>query len=141
MHTIRRCRSISTLPLIPFAPKQFEALTSRQKVYMWYQKCAVTRLSSVSQTRCPPNKQRVVSLVVWWFSADCRGYRSISTLPSIPFSPMFTCDIKNVRLFDSVTRLSSVSQALCPLSHCRAAVAHWWWPLSGQYLCRSHSAL
>ena len=31
------------------------------------------------------------------------------------------CNIKNVRLSDSNLRLTIASQALCPLSHCRAA--------------------
>ena len=33
----------------------------------------------------------------------------------------FSCNIKNVRLSDSNSRLSIAKQALCPLSHCRAA--------------------
>ena len=33
----------------------------------------------------------------------------------------YLCNIKNVRLSDSNSRLSSASQELCPLSHCRAA--------------------
>ena len=31
-----------------------------------------------------------------------------------------SCNIKNVRLSDSNSRLSVASQALCPLSHCLA---------------------
>ena len=48
---------------------------------------------------------------------------------SLPFraAPRLTptrcsyCNVKNVRLSDSNSRLSIASQALCPLSHCRAA--------------------